>query len=86
MDILERLVSEALRLILTAETLAEGGTAQAWEVARHYERAARLLELSGAVCKERARGRWQMSLERTVEGRIVQVWSGAGRIRSEEQG
>jgi hypothetical protein len=86
MDILERRVSEALRLILEAQTLSEGGTAAGWEIARLYTKAAQLLTVAEGACRERARGNWSHTLERSVEGEVVRVWIGAGRIRSEEGG
>ena len=80
MDILETRVQQALKLILEADELTRQGTAQAWEVARLYQQAAKLLQVSHAACLERARGKWIWTLERNEEGQegqVVQVWIGA---------
>ena len=82
MDILERRVTEALSLILEAAEISEQGTAQGWEVAKLYARAAALLQVSHAACLERARGNWSCGIERNAEGRVVRLWIGSrGEVR-----
>lgn len=81
-DILERRVMQALELILEAGELAERGTAYAWEVARLYDRAGKLLGIAGDVCQARSRGCWSWRLERNEEGEVVRMWIGSqGEIK-----
>ena len=80
MSLLEKRIAQALSLILEAETLAEQGTAHAWEVARQYERAAMLLDLAANVCLERSRGFWSSTRRSSPdgEGGVCEVWVGEG--------
>lgn len=71
-----------MRLILEAVEISEQGTAQGWEVAKRYAKAAALLQVSHAACLERSRGSWGCGRERNAEGQVVRLWIGSqGEVR-----